>query len=56
MDFECRAEGLEEGNWEKVYDKTKFQAALDRMIDQHDATIGITWDTIDYYLDEYCKK
>jgi hypothetical protein len=38
------------------YDLHKFQAGLERMIDKHDATIGITWDTIDFYLDEYCLK
>lgn len=40
----------------KVYDPDKFRDALERMIYRHDATIGITWDTIDYYLDEYCLK
>ena len=38
------------------YDPDKFQDALERMIDKHDANIGITWDTIDCYLDEHCLK
>jgi hypothetical protein len=36
------------------YDRTKFELALSNMVRKHDATLGITWDTIDYYLDEYC--
>lgn len=39
-----------------TYDAEKFEYALERMIDKHDATIGITWDTIDCYLDEYCRR
>jgi len=40
----------------KVYDPDKFQYALEMMIHKHDAGIGITWDTVDIYLDEYCLK
>jgi len=29
------------------------QEALERMIRKHDACIGITWDTIEYYIGEY---
>jgi hypothetical protein len=29
------------------------QKALERMIAQHDATIGITWDTIGWYIREF---
>ena len=29
------------------------QDALERMINKHDASIGITWDTIEYYICEY---
>lgn len=42
------------------YDHDKYtinekqaQDALERMIQKHDASIGINWDTIDYYLCEY---
>ena len=38
---------------EQVYDRDKFQYALNRMIDKHDASIGINWDTIQAYLDAY---
>lgn len=40
----------------KKYDPDKFQEALEIMIDKHDASIGITWDTIDAYLDDHCLK
>lgn len=35
--------------WQDVYNENKFHYALDRMIDKHNATIGISWDTIDFY-------
>lgn len=38
----------------RIYDRSKFEYALERMIGKHDANIGITWDTIDHYLNEYC--
>jgi FtsZ-binding cell division protein ZapB len=54
-DFKGRAEQLEGEYWNLTYNESKFQESLEAMIHQHDATIGITWDTIDAYL-EYCKK
>ena len=60
-DFESRAKETEEMEAEvneseiiQRYDRTKFELALSNMVRKHDATLGITWDTIDYYLDEYC--
>lgn len=44
------------GKWKKIYDPSKFQYALETMIKQHDCTIGITWETIDYYLNQYCCR
>ena len=41
--------------WEEYYNKNAFSHALTEMIRCHDASIGITWDTVDYYLDTYCK-
>lgn len=32
------------------------QELLEQMIHKHDCTIGITWDTLDYYIQTYCKK
>ena len=49
-------ENVIEAKYLKKYDPSKFQEALERMIDKHDAPIGITWDTIDFYLDEMCKS
>ena len=46
----------EDDNSFRKYDPTKFQAALELMIHRHDAMYGITWDTIDYYLNELCLK
>ena len=56
-DFESHAEHIESNyhDGKKVYDRDSFEHALDRMIDNHDATIGITWDTIGAYLDDHCR-
>ena len=55
-DFESHAEHIEEIHHDggKVYDRDKFQDALHRMINKHDASIGISWESIQVYLDEYC--
>lgn len=37
-------------SWEQLYDKTKFAYQLGKMTNNHDASIGITWETIDIYL------
>lgn len=42
--------------WQDVYDENKFEEALDRMVNKHDASIGITWDTIDFWLNEMCLQ
>ena len=55
-DFEGRAEEKKGENWRDFYDETKFEDALESMIHHHDAEYGITWDSIDYYLDEMCIK
>lgn len=52
-DFKYQASKQEDPS---IYDETKFQNALDAMINKHDASIGITWETIDIYLDNYCIK
>jgi len=44
------------GEEEQLYERTKFQEALETMILKHDATVGINWDVIDYYLETYCRK
>ena len=56
-DFQETARQIEENrNMPNIYDSTEFQNALERMIEKHDAEIGITWETVRYYLDEYCLK
>ena len=55
-DFESRAKDMLGDDWENTYDSSKFADALDEMIDNHDANNGISWSTIDYYLDVYCSK
>lgn len=52
-DFEAKAKENEKSGNIK-YDRNLFKAALDKMIDKHDADQGITWYTISYYLDTYC--
>lgn len=36
--------------------KKKAQECLEDMIHHHDCNIGITWDTIQYYLETYGKR
>lgn len=55
-DFELRAEERLGKKWPHTYDESKFQEALDKMIDKHDAQYGISWITVDYWLDELCRK
>lgn len=55
-DFESRAEDMEGENWREIYDEDKFENALTSMIHDHDCNNGITWDSVDHYLDSYCKK
>lgn len=64
-DFEQSAKDLEEWYYAReenkdkpvveIYDRSKFTEALYKMIHEHNAEIGISWDTISIYLDEYCK-
>jgi len=37
-------------NWEQLYDKSKFPQELEKMIKNHDATIGISWLTVEEYI------
>lgn len=56
-DFKLRAETLaEDEDWREKFDESKFLNSLETMIRKHDCNIGITWETIDYYLTEYCIK
>ncbi len=56
-DFECLAKQNcdDSDTWNQYYNKDMFCEALRIMIEKHDASIGINWDTVEYYLDTYCK-
>ena len=43
-------------SWKDFYDESKFEEALDRMIDKHDPIYGITWDSVKVCLELYCCK
>jgi len=55
-DFEQRAAEIEEDieGGKSLYDTNKFEDALHCMVSNHDASLGISWDTIDFWLDEMC--
>ena len=59
-DFEGRAKDLIKDSEEEQetldFDETKFPFALEKMCTNHDMCNGITWETIDFYLMEYCTK
>jgi len=40
--------------WQDIFIEEHFLEALDRMIQEHDANVGITNDVIEHYLNEYC--
>lgn len=42
--------------WQDIYDEAEFEYALEKMIDKHDAEYGISWESINFYLDEFCLK
>ena len=54
LDFEDRAKRAERIEDMEPNDRNLFPKALDMMIETHDANIGITWKTIDFWL-EWCK-
>ena len=54
-DFEHRATEQEEVEGEQLYDRSKFDDALEGMVADHDCNWGISWDTLDSYLDSYCR-
>ena len=57
-DFECVAENMESSQQatEDIYDRTKFREALQDMISNMNPDVGISWDVIDVYLDDHCRK
>ena len=60
-DFEERAKETEElaaavskMKPKMIYDRKRFSYACKLMIQNHDCNNGITWETVDDYLDTYC--
>jgi len=37
------------------YNRDLIPLAMERMIDAHDASMGICFGTLEYYLEEYCR-
>lgn len=53
--FEIRACKKEKEAIGSIYNRKTFEDALVKMIENHHREEGISWATVDYYLDEYCK-
>lgn len=54
-DFETQAQERENMLGEELYDRSKFKEAHNRMMHAHDGSVGISWDTVDFWLNEVCK-
>ena len=37
------------------YDRSQIPHAMEMMVDSHDASMGISWESLEYYLEEYCR-
>lgn len=55
LDFESQAQQDAGEDWEKVYDKDKFEDALYKMISKSDCNYGTTWTDVSLYLEECLK-
>lgn len=54
-DYEQKASELEKGAIGSIYDRKLFEQALVKMIEAHSKEKGITWKTVEFYLNKYCK-
>ena len=54
--FEQKAKELEQESSKKLYDRNRFEKALYEMIKNHNRDEGISWSTVEYYLNAFCKK
>lgn len=54
-DFETRASRKEKEAIGSIYNRKHFEVALVKMIENHHREEGISWATVDYYLEKYCK-
>ena len=43
-------------SWKDIYNEKLFESALTQMMYHHDASVGINWVSVDYYLDKVCLK
>lgn len=42
-----------EDYYQQMISEEEAQAILEKMIRMHDANIGITWDTLEYHIDDH---
>lgn len=54
--FEEKALELERKAGHFLFDRDKFTSALYQMIAAHDRQTGISWSTVEYYLNMLCKN
>ncbi len=54
--FEEKAKELEKIAGQSLFERGEFMKALYRMIAEYNPEEGINWDTIEYYLHEFCLK
>jgi hypothetical protein len=53
--FRERAELLAGEFWKSIYDELKFEFALEKMARNYDPEIGVTYVTVETYLEDHCK-
>jgi hypothetical protein len=57
-DMEALADSFEDSSCDgyKVnYNRDLIPLAMEAMIDNYDCSVGISYDTLEYYLEEYCR-
>ena len=54
-DFEAKATELEHQANCVLFNRTLFEKVLQLMIQRHNADLGISWATVEQYLQNYCK-
>ena len=54
--FEQKAKELEDRAVHSLFDRNKFITALYEMINNHSRDEGISWSTVESYLNEFCMK
>lgn len=54
--FEQKAKELEDRAGHSLFDRNKFMTALYEMIKNHNRDEGISWSTVEHYLDAFCMN